>query len=86
MVLTGYEKVNYRLSQDIASKLYNESKENPTDRILSDFGACKLQIIAGVGTNVDHPIILIQESYNFNRPAPLYPGHLLAKDMARRNI
>jgi len=60
----GYEKVNYELSKDIASKLYSDIRENPTDRVVTDCGGCKLQIEAGTGVKADHPIILIQEAYN----------------------
>jgi len=60
----GYEKVNYKLSKDIASKLYSEIRESPTDRIVTDCGGCKLQIEAGTGVKVDHPMILVQEAYN----------------------
>ena len=59
----GYEKANYELSREIANKLYSEIRENPTDRIVTDCGGCKLQIEAGTGHKVDHPIILLQESY-----------------------
>jgi glycerol-3-phosphate dehydrogenase subunit C len=59
----GYEKANYKLSKEIASKLYSEIKENPTDRIVTDCGGCKLQIEAGTGLKVDHPIILVKEAY-----------------------
>lgn len=59
----GYEKVNYELSKEIAGKLYSEIKENPTDRIVTDCGGCKLQIEAGTGLTVDHPIILVKEAY-----------------------
>jgi len=59
----GYEKVNYELSKEIASKLYSEIKENPTDRIVTDCGGCKLQIEAGTNRKVDHPIILVKEAY-----------------------
>jgi glycerol-3-phosphate dehydrogenase subunit C len=59
----GYEKVNYELSKEIASKLYSEIRENPTDRIVTDCGGCKLQIEAGTGRKVDHPIILVKEAY-----------------------
>jgi len=59
----GYEKVNYELSKEIASKLYSEIKENPTDRIVTDCGGCKLQIEAGTSRKVDHPIILLKEAY-----------------------
>ena len=60
----GYEKVNYQLSKDIAAKLYSEIKESPTDRIVTDCGGCKLQIEAGTGRKVEHPIILLQEAYS----------------------
>ncbi|MDH5696020.1 MAG: heterodisulfide reductase-related iron-sulfur binding cluster [Dehalococcoidia bacterium] len=60
----GYEKVNYELSKEIAEKLYSEIKENPTDRIVTDCGGCRLQIQAGTGLKVDHPIILLKEAYS----------------------
>jgi glycerol-3-phosphate dehydrogenase subunit C len=60
----GYDKVNYKLSREIASKLYSDIKENPTDRMVTDCGGCKLQIEAITGAEVDHPIILIQEAYS----------------------
>jgi len=60
----GYEKTNYKLSQAIAGKLYSDIKANPTDRIVTDCGGCKLQIEAGTNVNVDHPIILIREAYS----------------------
>ena len=60
----GYDRVNYERSRQIADKLYSEIKGNPTERIVDDCGGCKLQIEAGTGRKVDHPIILIQEAYN----------------------
>jgi glycerol-3-phosphate dehydrogenase subunit C len=59
----GYEKANYALSKDIASKLYSDIKENPTDRIVTDCGGCKLQIETGTGRRVDHPVMLVREAY-----------------------
>ena len=59
----GYEKVNYELSKTIASKLIREIEENPTDRIVDDCGGCRLQIEAGTGRKVDHPVILVKEAY-----------------------
>jgi len=59
----GYEKANYELSKEIADKLYREIKENPTHRIVTDCGGCKLQIEAGTDRKVDHPIILVREAY-----------------------
>ena len=60
----GYEKANYELSKEIASKLYSEIEENPTDRIVTDCGGCKLQIEAATGFKVDHPVILLKEAYS----------------------
>ncbi len=60
----GYEKVNFALSKDIAAKLYAEIKANPTDRIVTDCGGCKLQIESGTGFKVEHPMILLQEAYS----------------------
>jgi len=59
----GYEKTNFELSQAIGSKLFREIEENPTDRIVTDCGGCKLQIEVGTGRKVVHPIILIKEAY-----------------------
>lgn len=63
----GYEKKNYTLSKDIAAKLYAEIKENPTDRIVTDCGGCKLQIESGTGFKVDHPMLLLREAYNLSQ-------------------
>lgn len=59
----GYEKVNYELSQEIATKLWSEVRENPTDRVVTDCGGCKLQIEAGTKIKADHPAILVKEAY-----------------------
>ena len=60
----GFEEINYKWAKDIANKLYSEIKENPTERVVTDCGGCKLQIEAGTGVKVDHPLILLQEAYN----------------------
>jgi len=60
----GYEKTNFELSKAIAGKLYSDIKANPTDRVLTDCGGCKLQMESGTNVNVDHPMILIREAYS----------------------
>ncbi|RJQ36239.1 MAG: hypothetical protein C4555_07805 [Dehalococcoidia bacterium] len=60
----GYDKDNYRRSQEIASELYREIKEVNADRIVDDCGGCELQIEAGTGKKAEHPIILVAEAYN----------------------
>jgi glycerol-3-phosphate dehydrogenase subunit C len=62
----GYEKANYELSKEIAGKLYRLIEDNPTDRIVTDCGGCKLQVEAGTGLKVEHPIIIVQEAYNLS--------------------
>ena len=62
----GYEKVNHELSFTIGGKLFSEIDENHTDRVLTDCGGCKLQIEAGTGIMVDHPVILLQEASTNN--------------------
>jgi glycerol-3-phosphate dehydrogenase subunit C len=59
----GYEKRNYDLSKDIATKLYQVMKENPADRFVTDCGGCRLQIQGGTDRPVDHPIIILKEAY-----------------------
>jgi len=62
----GYEKRNYKLSKEIGSKLFNELEETPCEQVLTDCGGCKLQIESSAGIKVEHPILLLQEAYNFD--------------------
>lgn len=62
----GYEKINYKLALEIGNRLFSQIKETPTGRVVTDCGGCKLQIEAGTGLGVDHPIILLKEAYDFN--------------------
>ena len=59
----GYEKKNYALSKDIASRLYQEMKDNPVDRLVTDCGGCRLQIQGGTDRPVDHTAILLRRAY-----------------------
>lgn len=61
----GYEKKNYKLALEIGNRLFDQIKENPTERVVTDCGGCKLQMEAGTGLKVDHPLILLHEAYNF---------------------
>ena len=62
----GYEKANYRLSKEIAAKLYADIADNPADRIVTDCGGCKLQIENGTGRKVEHPVIIFKEAYGIS--------------------
>ena len=59
----GYEKANFELSRDIAAKLHTEIAENPSDRLVTDCGGCKLQMEVGAGREVEHPVMLLKEAY-----------------------
>jgi glycerol-3-phosphate dehydrogenase subunit C len=59
----GYEKKNFTLSKDIAAKLYQDMKDNPADRYVTDCGGCRLQIQAGTDRPVDHTAIVLREAY-----------------------
>jgi len=59
----GYEKKNYALSKEIASRLYQEMRENPVDRFVTDCGGCRLQIQGGTDRPVDHTAILLRKAY-----------------------
>ena len=59
----GYEKVNYELSRNITDKLHTELAENPSDRLVTDCGGCKLQMEASTGREVEHPVMLLREAY-----------------------
>ena len=59
----GYEKKNFTLSKDIAAKLYQDMKDDPADRFVTDCGGCRLQIQAGTDRPVDHTAIVLREAY-----------------------
>ena len=59
----GYEKRNYALSKDIASRLYQEMTDNPVDRFVTDCGGCRLQLQGGTERPVDHTTIVLKEAY-----------------------
>lgn len=56
----GFDKANYQQALEIRRKLVTEIHENSADRIVTDCGGCKLQIEAGCGLTVEHPIVLFQ--------------------------
>ena len=56
----GFDKSNYKRALEIRSKLVGEIHENFADRIVTDCGGCKLQIEAGCGLAIEHPIMLLQ--------------------------
>ncbi len=52
----GLERAHYAQSMEIGSGLFAAVKENTFDLVLTDCGACKLQIEHGTGRQVTHPV------------------------------
>jgi glycerol-3-phosphate dehydrogenase subunit C len=66
----GYKKAHSGLSMEIGARLFEESALLArTGKVVTSCGACKLQIEAGTGAQVIHPIILLQEAYGIGRYA-----------------
>ena len=63
----GYEKKNYRLSKEIAEKVYAELEEFPSDLIATDCGGCKLQLESGTHTRVVHPVLIMLQAYGLTQ-------------------
>lgn len=59
----GMKKDNFDLSLEIAQKVWNEANAAEVDRAVTECGGCKLQIEAGTGLTVVHPIVLVNEAY-----------------------
>jgi glycerol-3-phosphate dehydrogenase subunit C len=59
----GMKKQNYDRSTEIASKIWTEAKNSGADLAATECGGCGLQIEAGTGMKVTHPIILVNQAY-----------------------
>ncbi|MCX5805711.1 MAG: heterodisulfide reductase-related iron-sulfur binding cluster [Proteobacteria bacterium] len=59
----GMKKQNYARSTEIASKIWTEAKNSGADLAATECGGCGLQIEAGTGMKVTHPIILVNQAY-----------------------
>ena len=66
----GYKKAHSGLSMEIGARLFQESDLLArTGKVVTSCGGCKLQIEAGTGAQVIHPIVLLQEAYGIGRYA-----------------
>lgn len=59
----GMKKQNYQRSTRIAEKVWQEVKTTPNDLLVTDCGGCGLQLHAGTGAIVNHPITLLNRAY-----------------------
>lgn len=59
----GMKKQNHTRSVEIAQKLWNEIKAANVDAAVTECGGCGLQIVAGTGIRVIHPLVLLNDAY-----------------------
>jgi glycerol-3-phosphate dehydrogenase subunit C len=59
----GLKKQNYERSARIAGKVWGEVRAAGADVVATDCGGCGLQIQAGTGATIVHPVTLLHRSY-----------------------
>jgi glycerol-3-phosphate dehydrogenase subunit C len=59
----GMKKQNFDRSQEIASKVWKEVKEANVDVVTTECGGCGLQVQAGTGSKIMHPLMILNQSY-----------------------
>jgi glycerol-3-phosphate dehydrogenase subunit C len=59
----GMKKQNRERSVEIANKIWAEAKNANAELAATECGGCGLQIEAGTGMKVTHPIILVNQAY-----------------------
>jgi glycerol-3-phosphate dehydrogenase subunit C len=59
----GMKKENFDLSMEIGSKLFSEISNVSPEYVLSGCGTCQIQINQGTGLKVNHPITLLNQSF-----------------------
>lgn len=59
----GMKKQNYERSASIARKVWDEVRAAAPDVVVTDCGGCGLQVQAGTGAKIVHPLTLLERSY-----------------------
>jgi glycerol-3-phosphate dehydrogenase subunit C len=59
----GMKKVNFDRSTTIAGKVWTEARNSGADIAVTECGGCGLQIQAGTGMKIVHPIVLLNQAY-----------------------
>jgi glycerol-3-phosphate dehydrogenase subunit C len=58
----GMKKQNYERSTKIAQKIWADVNQTRSDTVVTDCGGCGLQIQAGTGIKVSHPVTILNSS------------------------
>ena len=59
----GMKQVNFTRSSAIAGKVWAEAMASGADMAVTECGGCGLQIEAGTGMKVVHPLVLLSRAY-----------------------
>lgn len=59
----GLKTSSYKMSQEIGKHVFEEIRAAMPDKVVTDCGGCKLQIEAGTGFDVIHPILLVEKAF-----------------------
>ena len=59
----GIKNSFYKKSMQIGASIFDEIKEDKPDYVLDDCTGCSMQIEAGSGYRVEHPIVFLYEAY-----------------------
>ena len=59
----GMKIQNYDRSMEIARKVWEEVKASGVDVVVTDCGGCGLQVQAGTGVKIMHPMMLLNKAY-----------------------
>jgi glycerol-3-phosphate dehydrogenase subunit C len=59
----GMKKQNFDRSQEIGQKVWNEVKAAKVDAVVTDCGGCGLQVQAGTGARIMHPMMVLNQAY-----------------------
>lgn len=59
----GMKKQNYDRSKEIAQKIWDEVKAAHVDVVATDCGGCGLQVQAGTGAKIMHPLMVLNQAY-----------------------
>ncbi|MBI4633730.1 MAG: hypothetical protein HY742_07555 [Deltaproteobacteria bacterium] len=60
----GLKMVNYERSSPIRQKVWDEVKNAHTGLVITECGDCGLQIEAGTGVAIKHPMVVLNQAYN----------------------
>lgn len=78
----GLKKVHFERSANIAQKVWQEVKAAQADVVATECGGCGLQIQAGTGMKIMHPMVLLNQAYKAFNAHEAVSLNILRKELA----